>query len=160
MTEEQLQQLINALENMKQDLQPGEGQGQGKEGSQGPGSGSLAMVESFGKGDGRSNPGTLPSGAPGSEKDEGHSDKIFDEKPVASTPTSGAAKRLQGMPGEGESQQELVNTAGDSSKAGRAYRQLYEAAAPAAQDAVEQENIPLGSRRFVRRYFENIRPQN
>lgn len=160
MTQEQLDQMINALENMKQDLQPGEGQGQGKEGSQGPGSGSLAMVESSGKGDGKPNPGTLPSGGPGSEKDEGHSEKIFDDKPVASAPTSGAAKRLQGMPGEGESQQELVNTAGDSSKAGRAYRQLYEAAAPAAQDAVEQENIPLGSRRFVRRYFENIRPQN
>jgi hypothetical protein len=30
--------------------------------------------------------------------------------------------------------------------------------APAAQDAVEQENIPLGSRLYIRRYFESIRP--
>ncbi len=160
MTEQQLQQLINALENMKEGLQQPGGDGQGKGDGPTPGSGSLAMVESFSPGDGKQNPGSLPSGAPGSERDQGRNDKIFDDKAAVARPTTGAAKRLQGMPGEGESAQELVNTAGDSSKAGRAYRQLYEAAAPAARDAVEQENIPLGSRRFVRRYFENIRPQN
>ena len=30
--------------------------------------------------------------------------------------------------------------------------------APAAQDAVEQEAIPLGSRQHIRKYFEAIRP--
>jgi hypothetical protein len=158
MTEEELQQLIHSLENMKEGLQqPGGDEGQmpgGKDGK--PGSRSLSMVESFAKG--ADNPETnTPAGMPGGG---GHNDKIFDDKPVASEPESGAAKHLEGLPGEGESLQELVNTAGDSAKAGRAYRQLYEAAAPAAQDAVEHENIPLGSRRFVRRYFENIRPQN
>ena len=119
------------------------------------------MVESFAKGSSDNpEPGSKPSGMPGSELDKGHSEKIFDDKAVASDPKSGVAKRLEGLPGEGESLQELVNTAGDSSKAGRAYRQLYDAAAPAAQDTVEQENIPLGSRLFVRRYFENIRPRD
>ena len=161
MTEQELQQLINSLENMKEGLQQPGGEGQmpgGKDGQ--PGGRSLSMVESFAKGGSNPEAGSNPSGMPGTERDEGHSDKIFDDKPVASDPKSGVAKRLEGLPGEGESLQELVNTAGDSTRAGRAYRQLYEAAAPAAQDAVEQENIPLGSRRFVRRYFENIRPQN
>ncbi len=159
MTEQQLQQLINSLENMKEGLQQPGGDGQGKPGDPSQGRGSLASVESFAK-PGGSDPGFNPSGVPGGEKDAGHDGKIFDDKPVANEPSAGVAKRLAGLPGEGESQQELVNAAGDSSKAGRAYRQLYEAAAPAAQDAVEQENIPLGSRRFVRRYFENIRPPN
>lgn len=161
MTQQELEQLIQSLENMKEGLQKPGGEGQMPGGKDGNPSGSArSMVESFAKGGGNPEPGTNPSGMPGTERDEGHSDKIFDDKPVAADPKTGAAKRLEGLPGEGESLQELVNTAGDSSKAGRAYRQLYEAAAPAAQDAVEQENIPLGSRRFVRRYFENIRPQN
>jgi hypothetical protein len=46
----------------------------------------------------------------------------------------------------------------DNSQAQRRYRQLYEAMAPAAQDAVLQEEIPLGSRFFIKRYFEAIRP--
>jgi hypothetical protein len=36
---------------------------------------------------------------------------------------------------------------------------LYDSLAPAAEDAVVQEEIPLGSRLLLRRYFEAIRPQ-
>ena len=56
--------------------------------------------------------------------------------------------------------QELVGATANPARASRGYRNLYEAIAPAEQNSVEQENIPLGSRFFVRRYFENIRPQN
>ena len=48
---------------------------------------------------------------------------------------------------------------GSPAKAGRRYKELYDAMAPAAQETVEQENIPLGSRFYIRRYFENIRPK-
>ena len=48
---------------------------------------------------------------------------------------------------------------GDNSKSNRAYKNLYDAMAPAAQDAVLQENIPLGSRFLIKRYFEAIRPK-
>ncbi len=72
----------------------------------------------------------------------------------------GQAHRLEGMLGNGESLQELVHSPSGPAKASRRYRDLYEAMAPGAQNTVEQENIPLGSRNFVRRYFENIRPQN
>ena len=162
MTQKQLDGLISALENMKEGLQPGnEGQRPGNGQGQQPGSGrSLALVESFAKTGGNPQPGMMPSGQPGGDLDQGHGEGVLDEKSAASAPKGGVAKRLEGVPGEGESLQELVNTSGDASRAGRAYRQLYDAAAPAAQNAVEQENIPLGSRRYVRRYFENIRPQN
>ena len=53
----------------------------------------------------------------------------------------------------------MLPTAGDKSKAARRYKELYNAMAPAAENAVEQENIPLGSRFFIKRYFESIRPK-
>ena len=52
----------------------------------------------------------------------------------------------------------LMPTVGDNSRSSRRYKELYEAMAPAAQDAVVQENIPLGSRFLIKRYFESIRP--
>ncbi len=61
--------------------------------------------------------------------------------------------------GDGESMQQSLQSAGDHSKSNRGYKNLYEAMAPAAQDAVLQENIPLGSRFLIKRYFESIRPQ-
>ncbi len=69
------------------------------------------------------------------------------------------AEQLTGKQGQGESLQQSLLSAGDSSKSRRGYKELYEAMAPAAQDAVVQENIPLGSRFFIKRYFESIRPQ-
>ncbi len=162
MTAQQMQDLLNALENMKDGLQqpggdgdkpgqPQDGQGQGQ---------SLALVESFTKNGGvDGKPGDQPSGMPGGEHDTGHPDKLFADT-QAEAPKEGQAHRLEGMLGNGESLQELVHAPSGPAKASRRYRDLYEAMAPGAQNTVEQENIPLGSRNFVRRYFENIRPQN
>ena len=69
------------------------------------------------------------------------------------------AKQLSGRLGDGETLQQSLTSAGDQSKSRRGYKDLYEAMAPAAQDAVQQENIPLGSRFFIKRYFEAIRPR-
>ena len=158
MTEKQLQDLINALENMKDGMQPGgdpqQGQGEGSQRS-------LALVEEFGKNPGgNSPPNGKPSGMPGSEHDTGHPDKLFADQPPDAAKIQGQAHRLEGMLGDGASLQQLTGAAGGPAKAGRPYKDLYDAMAPAAQDSVEQENIPLGSRHFVRQYFENIRPPN
>ena len=161
MTAQQMQDLLNALENMKDGLQqPGDGSPDGPpQDGQGQGQ-SLALVESFAKNGGAdAKAGDQPSGMPGGEHDTGHPDKLFGATPVDAAKQS-QAHRLEGVLGNGESLQELVNSPSGPAKAGRRYRDLYEAMAPAAQDTVEQENIPLGSRSFVRRYFENIRPQN
>jgi chemotaxis protein histidine kinase CheA len=158
LTERQLQDLITALENMKEGMRAGDGSG-GKPG-EAPGQGmSLAIIESFSKKSGDPSAGQLPSGQPGSERDEGHNDKIYADKAPDPAKVQGPARRLEGLLGQGESLQQFLGAAGDASKSSQSYRELYEAMAPAAQDAVEQEEIPLGSRPFIRRYFENIRPR-
>ncbi len=163
MSERQLQDLLNALENMKDGLQPGDGEGQApgspKDGQ--AGGQSLALVESFTKkGSGDASNGEKASGMPGSEHDEGTNEHLLSDRAAETTRPEGPAKRLEGMLGDGASLQELVGATANPARAGRGYRNLYEAIAPAEQNSVEQENIPLGSRFFVRRYFENIRPQN
>ena len=73
----------------------------------------------------------------------------------------GSEDFLQGEIGDGASLVQLFRAAGgDDPEARRAYRSAYQAAAPAALDAVNQENIPAGSRLLVRRYFESIRPKD
>ena len=156
MTEQQLQDLLNSLENMKEGLQPGgdpTGNGQGSPQS-------LASVEAFTKerGDGKSQ-GDKASGMPGGEHDQGTNDHLFADKPP-DVKAEGNARRIEGALGDGQTLQELVGGNNGPAKASRRYRDLYEAIAPAEQNSVEQENIPLGSRHLVRRYFEEIRPQN
>ena len=162
MSEQQLQDLLNALENAKEGLQPnGEGQAPGSPDGGQEGRQSLALVESFAKQSGGDpHGGEKPSGMPGSEHDEGTNDHLLADRAADAPKPAGPSKRLEGMLGDGASLRELVGAASGPARAGRPYRDLYEAIAPAEQNSVEQENIPLGSRVFVRRYFENIRPQN
>ena len=162
MTPQQMQDLLNALENMKDGLQQPGGEGSQPGPPQGdPGQGqSLALVESFTKNGGADSKNGQPGGLPGSEHDAGHPDKLFADAPTADAPKQSQAHRIEGVLGDGASLQALINSPSGPARASRPYRELYEAMAPGAQNSVEQENIPLGSRNLVRRYFENIRPQN
>ena len=162
MSEQQMQDLLNALENMKDGLQPG-GDGQmpgpptdGQEGGK-----SLALVESFAKKNGGERPGgRQPAGCRAANTTAGPNDQLLADRAAEAQKSEGPSTRLEGMLGDGASLQELVGATANPARAGRGYRDLYEAIAPAEQNSVEQENIPLGSRFFVRRYFENIRPQD
>jgi hypothetical protein len=101
-----------------------------------------------------------PGGAPGSENDLGRGKEISQEaEPVQQPP--GSEDFIAGETGEGASLFELFHAAGnDDPRARRAYHSAYQAAAPAALEAVSQEQIPPGSRLLVRRYFEAIRPRD
>lgn len=104
------------------------------------------------------NPGAPPAGENASRADERGTTKTpwgTEQKRSAEAP---AALDLAGALGDGGSLQKLITTHGDAAKSAQHYRQLYDAMAPAAADAVLQEDIPLGSRFFVKRYFESIRP--
>ena len=156
MSEQALKNLMAALENMKF------GEGQNPDGKpQAGGDGKVAM-QSFGKpnpGDGSpSDGGQVPSGQPGSEHDTGTTETPFG-KDSAAHPDKGSEASAKGRLGEGESLSQMLPSAGDKSKSQRRYKELYEALAPAAEEAVVQENIPLGSRFFIKRYFESIRPK-
>lgn len=155
-TAEQLKQLMAALENMKfgEPQQPG-----GAPQAPGDGPGQLTM-QSFAKNPDGGNPdgSKLPSGSPGSERDTGTTETPFG-KEAGKAASKGSEGALKGRLNEGESLSQLLPTAGDTSKSARRYKELYDAMAPSAEDAVVQENIPLGSRFLIKRYFESIRPK-
>ena len=100
-----------------------------------------------------------PAGEPGSENDLGRGSDLAEEAERV-IPPPGSEDFVAGEIGEGASLVELFHAAGnDDPKARRAYHSAYQAAAPAALDAVSREQIPAGSRLLVRRYFEGIRPK-
>ena len=155
-----LQQVLAALQNMKY------GEGDGKPGGDPkPGDAKtqgLVTMQSFAPPNQNGEPGpgdpSQPGGQPGSERDTGTTDTPFGKE--RNEPGKEAqAKQLTGRFGEGESLSQFLPSAGDASKSNRRYKELYEAMAPAAEDAAQQENIPLGSRFFIKRYFESIRPR-
>jgi tetratricopeptide (TPR) repeat protein len=158
MNSQTLQSLLSALQNMKY----GEGEKGGSSKPQQAQASGIVAMQSFagqmpGENPGRGDP-NLPSGHPGSERDEGTTDSPFGkDRQQAGKETQ--AKQLAGRLGEGESLQQFIPSAGDTSKSNRRYKELYNAMAPAAEDAVLQESIPLGSRFFIKRYFEAIRPR-
>jgi hypothetical protein len=160
MTDEDLKRLLGALQRMKDqqqgdpgESQPGEGEGEGS-----PGGVALAdFSDKDSKSPGQTDP-NLPSGKPGSEKDEGTTASPFGKQGQETDP--GKQEQLTGQLAAGESLSALAPSAakGDA-KAMRRYKELTDAAAAAAADAVTQENIPLGARFLIRRYFEAIRPK-
>jgi hypothetical protein len=156
MSADAMQKLLSALENLKH----GEGQS-GKTGQQG-GDGSQVLMQAFDRKtatDLAKGQMMMPSGKPGGEKDTGTTETPFGAKPNEAT-EKGMDLAVQGLQGAGEMASQLLPGAtSDDSQARRQYRELYESMAPAAEDAVQQENIPLGSRFFVKRYFEAIRPR-
>ncbi|MEI6352137.1 MAG: hypothetical protein WCP06_13650 [Verrucomicrobiota bacterium] len=97
-------------------------------------------------------------GQAGSDHDIGSRETITGK---ASTPPgqAGLQVQLEGMLGRGESLRSMVPGTSGPETAKKEYRALYDATAPAAEDALAQENIPIGSRLYIKRYFEAIRPK-
>ena len=158
MTQQALQNLLSALQDLKfrdgQTAASASGAGQ-----EGKGSGTVA-VQSLAPGpSGEPMPASAhaAAGLAGSERDSGTTATALGDK-VETAGEKGAEVALKGELGEGETLSSLMPSAGDTSRSNRRYKELYEAMAPAAEDAVVQENIPLGSRFFIKRYFEAIRP--
>ncbi len=155
LNEQQLKNLLAALQNLKF----GEGQpnpGDAKPGDQ-PG---RITMQNFAKDapPGEGGDPRIPSGQPGSERDTGTTDTPFGKEQNAAG-KDGQQQSVAGRLGQGETLQQFLPGVADASKSKRRYKELYEAMAPAAEDAVVQENIPLGSRFFIKRYFESIRPK-
>lgn len=135
-----------------------------KSGEQGGEGGQMAQAQAQGQGnsnkpgEGQQGGGEDAGGQPGSELDEGSKASPFGKEEGESAQQS-LASQLQGFLGEGESLHSLTPTHGGKDEARRSYKALYEAAAPEAEEALDRENIPIGSRIYVKRYFEAIRPK-
>lgn len=163
MTDDELKQLLGALQRMKDQQQgdggqpqPGEGEGKGEKAEGG------ITMQTFSNRDANDEPGdpdpSLPSGKPGDEKDKGTTPTPFGKDGAAGE--AARQEQLGGKLAEGETLSVLAPAAaGGDAKATRRYKEITDAAAAAAADAVMQENIPLGSRFLIRRYFEAIRPK-
>ncbi len=162
MSDDDLKKLLGALQQMKNEQQKGEG-GEGDappEGDAKPGDGQISML-SFGKGGKDGEPDNdlqIPSGQPGSEQEKGTTESPFGKQGAVGE--ASVREQLGGKLGAGESLSALIPSAasGDAT-ATRRYKELTDAAAATAEDAVLQENIPLGSRFLIKRYFEAIRPK-
>lgn len=150
----QLDASIAKLREMKSAQQGQEGSGEQK-------GASMAQAESGqkgGEGQQGQGMGDEAGGKPGSEHDEGTKASPYG-KESGELAEQSVASQLQGLLGEGESLHSLTPTQGGDEKAQRGYKALYEAAAPEAENALDRENIPIGSRLYVKRYFEAIRPK-
>jgi uncharacterized membrane protein len=150
-----MQNLLGTLQDLKYSMQRG---GEKKSSAQNSGGGKLLMQSPGGSKPENQLAIGPPSGQPGSEHDIGTTETPFGpEQKRAADPSE--SSQLNGVMGEGESLSDFTIAAGDDSKSAQRYRNIYNAMAPAAEDALTQENIPLGSRFFVKRYFQNIRPK-
>ena len=69
-----------------------------------------------------------------------------------------AVRVLSGKWGDGASLIEVVRGAASDGMAAAGYREASEAAARLAEDTIHAEEIPLGYRIYIKRYFRNIRP--
>lgn len=167
MSDEDLKRLLGALQSLK-DQQQGDGPqggepqpGEGKEGdSSGGGKGTmLNFSHSERPGEMPEDSVNFPSGKPGNDKDRDTTKDPFGAKSAA--PKDAARKEQDaGQLADGETLSVLIpSAAAGDAKAERRYRELYDAASFAAEDAVAQENIPLGARFLIRRYFQAIRPK-
>jgi hypothetical protein len=168
MTDDDLKRLLGALENLKDQQQQGEapqgGEPQPGEPKEGDADrdGKVAMLNfSSGERPGRDSQDSInsPSGKPGGDGERDTTKDPFGGKSAA--PKSAARKEQDAVQlGEGESLSTLIpSAAAGDEKAVRRYRELYDTASFAAEDAVTQENIPLGARFLIRRYFQAIRPK-
>lgn len=67
--------------------------------------------------------------------------------------------QIQGMAGNGPVESEVEITEGQTSASGLAAKDVYNEYAAVAEQAMDQEEIPLSHRFHVKRYFQAIRPE-
>lgn len=162
MTDDDLKKLLGALQDLKNQQQGGGAGGaeprDGEPGSEGP----IAMLDFGQRGNAAGDPGdalNTPTGMPGTDADKGTSGDPFGKKGDDARDAA-RKEQLSGRLAEGETLSALIpSAAAGDEKAARRYKELYEAAAGYAEDAVTQEELPLGARFLIKRYFEAIRPK-
>ncbi len=69
-------------------------------------------------------------------------------------------ERITGKQGDGESEIETTHEVEGRQDAGREYKEVYQKYRKISESVLDSEEIPLGHRQMIRKYFELIRPQN
>ena len=114
------------------------------------GKGGSGAPMSGGKGGGK---GKQPSDGAG----EGHDPNVLGKK------TSLNAKHrdsfVSGKKGQGASKSRVVFAASSKGFASRKYRRVHQDYRGVVEETMHRQKIPAGKRRYVRRYFDLIRPR-
>jgi len=162
---QQMQGMISKLQEMKNGHDGGKAEDQSSSGDRGGEAKAAAQAVAESSPDRKQNE-PQPSG--GTSGEQGRPQSKFDpgtkKTPFGSVVPENFSKpgkqvQLAGTLGRGESLRAMVATMPGAESARAAYKPLYDAAQPAAEDALAAEPIPIGSRLFVKRYFEAIRPK-
>ena len=120
--------------------------GEGEEGS-----GQLEM-----EGDGQG-AGNSPSNSPGPGIGDGSVEALGDP---TDTDVNVKNERVDADQGRGMTRAEVIETASQEGFATESYRRVYRDYKSFAQSSMDNEELPEGNRRQVKRYFRMIQPQN
>lgn len=99
------------------------------------------------------------SDSPSQSWGTGQSNKPFGDK-TADLKSNRNRDEITGIAGDGPSEKEISHSPEGRQDSARSYREVYEKYQKMSEAVLESEAFPLGHRQIIRRYFENIRPQN
>ena len=88
---------------------------------------------------------------------QGHDPQLMGEKerlPVRAKDVS-----VAGEEGDGPSSSQVVSAAAQRGFATRGWKQVHQDYRGVVEERMERQSIPAGHRRYVRRYFDLIRPR-
>ena len=67
-------------------------------------------------------------------------------------------EKVTGEIGDGKLFENVLRGASEKATSTVEYRELFQHYTPEAEEAIFKENIPLGSKYYIKRYFEGIKP--
>ena len=136
------------------------GQGGGKTIGLRPGGskGGLSLLRKGGQGGGSKSGGQKQ---PGGSKGQGVGDQHDPNTMGDQTKLKAQYTDVQVNPesGEGPSRQQVIQTAADQGFATKTYGEVHQTYERHAESLLEKQDVPPGYRRYIRLYFERIRPR-
>lgn len=138
---------LGAMQMMKSGMN---GMGMQKSGM---GSGDQSGKLGAGPGRGESNPEQKEGLGIGTDSAE----KIFGDRKKIETQRTAA--KVEGEMSQGQNFENVLRGAAETTTSTVEYRELFNNYTPEAEESIFKESIPLGSKYYINRYFEGIRPQ-
>jgi hypothetical protein len=88
---------------------------------------------------------------------EGHDPRLFGER--TEQRAAGIEDQVRGAESEGPSESRVIRAAASRGFATTSWRAVHQDYSEVVEQALERQEIPAGQRRYVRRYFDLIRPR-
>ena len=117
----------------------------------------VARVQVMSKGAGGATSGRDPSRSGDSSVGHGHDPDMLGER--ERTPVRATDVNVAGEEGEGPSSTQVVSAAAQRGFATRGWKRVHQDYRTVVEERMERQAIPAGHRRYVRRYFNLIRPR-